>query len=105
MPINQDEYINAMAEDAATGKPMMKVAAVLTGSKAEDAILVIPSNTMDLEKVSSGIYLGGSGDLKVTLKNGSTVTFTGLSSGVIHPISAKRIFATGTTATSILAVN
>lgn len=77
----------------------------LNESKAQEAVLVAPSDTNDLAKVTSGIYLGGSGDLRVTLEKGSTVTFTNLSSGIIHPIAAKRIYATGTMATSILAVN
>jgi hypothetical protein len=77
----------------------------LIGSNAADAVAVVPSDTVDLAKVpTKGIYLGVSGDVKVTLSSGSTVTFTGLSSGVIHPIAAKRIYSTGTTATNILAV-
>jgi hypothetical protein len=32
------------------------------------------------------------------------VTFTGLAAGVIHPIAAKRVYATGTGATGIVGV-
>lgn len=77
----------------------------LMGSNAMDAVAITPNDGVDLAtKPTKGIYLGVSGDVKITLNSGNTVTFTNLSSGVIHPIAAKRIWATGTTATSILAV-
>lgn len=78
----------------------------------ENGYAVTPSDSVDLTFTNTdgntvtfttrGIYLGASGDLKVDLERGGTVTFTGLSAGVIHPVAAKRIYATGTTATSIL---
>lgn len=77
----------------------------LNESKAQEAVLVAPSDSVDLAKVARGVYIGSSGDLRVTLEKGTTVTFTALSGGIIHPIAAKRIHATGTTATNILAVN
>lgn len=74
-------------------------------SGATGAVAVTPSDTVDLARgATKGIYLGGGGNVKVDLANGDSVTFTGLAGGVIHPISAKRVWATGTTATSILAV-
>lgn len=74
-------------------------------SNAQGAVVVTPNDSADLTTVpTKGIYVGVTGDLKVTLNDGSTVTFTSLSSGVIHPLSVKRVWATGTTATSILAV-
>lgn len=74
-------------------------------SSADDALSVTPSDTVDLSKgISSGVYVGGSGDLNVTLRNGTTIKFVGLSAGIIHPIAAKRIHATGTTATNLIAV-
>jgi hypothetical protein len=77
----------------------------LTGSNASDAITIVPNDAADLGKVpTKGLYIGVSGDVKVTLNSGNTVTFTGLSSGVIHPIAVKRVWATGTTATNMLAV-
>lgn len=72
--------------------------------KAENALNVTPNDSTDLASTSVGIYVGVSGDLKVTLKGGAVITFIGLSSGVIHPIAATRIWATGTTATNIVAV-
>lgn len=77
----------------------------LIESNAQGAVAVTPNDSADLTTVpTKGIYVGVSGDLKVTLNDGSTVTFVSLSSGVIHPLAVKRVFATGTTATSVLAV-
>jgi hypothetical protein len=74
-------------------------------SSAEDAVLVTPSDSTDLAKgYTKGIYLGVGGDLVVTLRSGATVTFTNLSAGVIHAISATRVKSTGTTASNILAL-
>jgi hypothetical protein len=78
---------------------------LLSGSNAMDAAAVVPNDGADLAKgTTKGLYLGVSGDVKITLSSGSIVAFKGLSSGVIHPIAVKRVHATGTTATDILAV-
>lgn len=73
-------------------------------SPAENAFAVTTDNSTDLAISTRGIYVGVSGDLKVDTVGGNTVTFVGLAAGVIHPIRAKRIYATGTTATSIIGV-
>lgn len=51
-----------------------------------------------------GLYIGVSGDVKVIMLDGSTVTFTGLAAGVIHPICCVLVYNTGTTATNIVAL-
>lgn len=71
---------------------------------AKGAAAITPSDTTDLTTVTRGLYVGVSGNVKVDMADGTTVTFTGLASGIIHPISAVRVYATGTTATNILAV-
>ena len=66
-----------------------------------------PSDTVDLENFTRGIYVGGSGNVKVTMagtEGDIDLTFVGLAAGIIHPIIAKRIWFTGTTATNIIAV-
>lgn len=78
-------------------------------SSAQGAITVTPSDTVNLVLPSGvnktkGIYVGVSGNVKVRLTDNTEPTFVGLASGIIHPISAVRVYATGTTATSILAV-
>jgi len=49
-----------------------------------------------------GLYVGVSGDVKVTMVDGNDITYTGLAAGVIHAISCIRVYATGTTATNIV---
>ena len=51
-----------------------------------------------------GLYVGVSGDVKVTLAGGTVATFKDLSAGVVHPLSVKRVWSTDTTATDIVAL-
>jgi hypothetical protein len=71
-------------------------------SPAEDAFAITASDSTDLTKSTRSIYVGGSGNIKLTTVDGSTVTFNGAIAGSILPIRAKRIFSTGTTATNLI---
>lgn len=62
---------------------------------------ITPSNGADLPHVTRVLYLGGAGDLRVTMADGSLVTFAALSAGW-HPIRVSRVHATGTSATNII---
>jgi hypothetical protein len=70
---------------------------------AGDCIAVTPHDTNDLVAITSGISFGTAGNLTIITPNGRTVTIPGLAAGVIHPIRAKRIKATGTAASGIVA--
>jgi hypothetical protein len=70
----------------------------------QSAAAITPNDTTDLARVTRGIYVATTGALKVDMADSSTVTFTGLAAGVIHPIAAKRVYATGTGATGIVGV-
>ncbi len=59
------------------------------------------SDTVDLTVPARGIFVGVSGDVKVTMIDGTVGVWPNLVAGVIHPIEAKRIWVTGTTATGI----
>jgi len=52
--------------------------------------------------VCRGVYVGATGDLKLVTPKGQTVTLAGLAAGLVHPIQAKQIFSTGTTATGVM---
>jgi len=65
---------------------------------------ITPSNDNDLARVTRGLYVGVTGNVKVDMEDGSTITWVGLAAGMIHPIRAKRVYATLTTATSIIGV-
>jgi hypothetical protein len=71
---------------------------------AVHAFAITPHDANDLDYVTRGIYVGGAGNLKVTMLGGETVTFTGVAAGQIYPIRASRVFATLTTATSLVGV-
>lgn len=51
-----------------------------------------------------GIYVGGGGDIHVDLESGDEVTFTGALTGLIYPLRVQRVYATGTTATDLVAL-
>ena len=71
---------------------------------ADGAFAITPSDTEDLEQVTRGLYVGVSGDVKVDMANGDAVTFVSLAAGVIHPLRVRRVYSTGTAATSILGI-
>jgi len=62
---------------------------------------VTPTDGADLATLPRAIMVAGGGDLAVVLKDGSLLTLPGLAAGVIYPIRAMRVLATGTTATGI----
>jgi hypothetical protein len=70
---------------------------------SEQAVAVTPNDSTDLSKTTRGLYIGVSGDVKVNI-GGSTITFTAMAAGIIHPIGVTRVFSTDTTATNIVAV-
>ena len=74
-------------------------------SPIEFAVAITPDDATDIATVSRAIYVGVSGNVKVTLLGGEDITFVSLAAGVFHPIRATRIWSTGTTATSIVAAS
>lgn len=77
--------------------------AQLTFSSALSAAVVTVSDTNVLPQ-TRGLYVGGAGNIAVTMSDGNDVTFTGVTAGQILPISVIKVKATGTTATAIVAV-
>lgn len=76
---------------------------------AQGAITVTTSDTVNLAfptgtTYTRGVYVAVTGALKADMADGTTATFTGLAAGIVHPLGVKRIYATGTTATGILAL-
>lgn len=93
-----NSYPHAMDMDSASGKPMSKVVSNMT-----KAVSVVPDDLATINP-TKGLYLGGSGDVVVTMADGGDITLKGLSAGTIHQISVVAIKFTGTTATSIVAM-
>ena len=78
--------------------------------QAGRAAAVTPSNTVDIPAVTGGsnngcvLYVGGAGNLKVLTVGGDEVTFTAVPVGTFVPVQVLSVFATGTTATNIVAL-
>jgi len=87
---------------AADGQNLDKVIAesVRSYQRAED---VSPNNSTDLPHITKAIYVGGAGDVKIDLTQGGTVTLKAVPVGTFLQVEAKRVYATGTTATLMVA--
>jgi hypothetical protein len=81
--------------------------------QAERAAAVTPSDTVNIPSVSTAdgtgnngcvLYVGVAGDVKVTTVGGDDVVFTGILAGSFIPVQVLKVFATGTTATNIVAL-
>lgn len=66
------------------------------------AVAVTPDDDNDLTHVTRYLYVGGTGNVKVTMQGGETVVLTGLVQGHMHPIRVSRVHSTDTTATAII---
>lgn len=68
-----------------------------------DAVAVTPSDTVNLTNPSV-IYVGITGNVKVTTAQGSDVTFVGVPSGAVIPVQVIRVWNNGTSATNMVAI-
>ena len=50
------------------------------------------------------LYIGGPGNVTMTTNGSDTITLVGLNGGQFVPVQCVKVFATGTTATSIIAL-
>ena len=71
-------------------------------SPALSGVEVTPNDSANLQPTRA-LYVGGTGTLRVTMRNG-VVNFTAVQAGMIYPIEVSRVYATGTTATGIVAL-
>lgn len=67
-----------------------------------DGFDITPSDSTDLAYVTRAIYVGGTGNLKVTRLGGAVLTYYGVPAGMMYPIRVTRVWATGTTATHLI---
>jgi hypothetical protein len=69
------------------------------------ALAVTTSDTVDLPLgLTDAIYIGGAGNIVGVLENGNAVTFNSALAGHVLPFKFKRINATLTTATNLVAL-
>ena len=77
---------------------------VATSDPAYSARSLTPNDILDLNIVSRALYVGGAGDLSGEMLGGQSVVFAGLTAGTIIPIRVRKVKASGTTATEIVAL-
>ena len=71
---------------------------------AHHAVAVTPNDGADLTDTTRALYVGAAGDVKVDMYGSGTVTFVGVTAGSVLPVRVDRVYSTGTTATSIVAL-
>lgn len=76
--------------------------AVVLSSPITGAAAVTPNDATDLSEVTLALYIGTAGTLKVTMFDGSVVSYAAIAAGR-HPMRVKRVWSTGTSATGIVA--
>ena len=74
-------------------------------SPATGAVAVTPHDTNALAATTRAVYVGGAGALTVTMANGVNATFAAVPAGTTLPIRVTHVLATGTAATSIVALS
>jgi len=74
-------------------------------SPASSAVAITPSDESALAQVSRAVYVGGTGDLSVTMKDGNNATFKNLIGGSVIAIRVLKVLSTGTTATDIVVMH
>ncbi|WP_292079084.1 MULTISPECIES: spike base protein, RCAP_Rcc01079 family [Brevundimonas] len=75
------------------------------GGPARRAAAAAPSDTVDLTAYAKALYVGGAGNVRVLTvgaEDGDAVTFANHPVGWL-PVQVRRVLATGTTATQIVA--
>jgi hypothetical protein len=78
--------------------PDMELASVL------DAAAITPNDNADMAYAIRSMWVGGAGNVTVMLAKASApVTYYNVPAGTRLMVSATRVYATGTTATNILA--
>jgi len=68
------------------------------------AATVTPSDAVNLTQNARALYVGVGGNITVNLLDDTSVVFANVPTGSILPVRAKRVLATGTTASSLIAL-
>ena len=71
--------------------------------QATDAVAITPNDNSDLDNVSV-LYIGVGGHVKVRTRAGSDITFYNLNNGQFVPVQVRKVYATDTTATNLVAM-
>lgn len=71
---------------------------------ARGAVEITPSDSGSFNPNYRALYIGQKGHVKVDTLGGQTVTFSNVQTGTWLPVEVTRVYATGTTASSIVGV-
>lgn len=71
---------------------------------AREAAAIAPNDGTDIANLPRAIYVGTAGHVAVLMAGGQTVTFSNVAAGAILAIRARRVLATGTTASNLVAL-
>ena len=90
--------VTLMGADQYTGASSMFVY-----GPANDATVPTKSDTAsDPAGISKAIYIGTGGNLKVTTRDGTAVTFSNVQAGTVLPVRVDFVWTTGTTTSNEL---
>lgn len=76
---------------------------LMNADTGQGAFTITPSDSANLEAPVRAVYVGVTGNLKVTCLDGSVADFPNVPVGLLT-IGAVRVWSTGTTATSLRGV-
>jgi hypothetical protein len=69
-----------------------------------DASAVVPNDLNDLAVTPRALFVGQGGAVTLRMAGGQDVTFQNVQGGTILPVRARRVMATGTTASAMIAL-
>lgn len=95
-----DVFFPVPVPESAAQQP---IAVAPVAGPCPNAVAVTPSDTAYLPAVTRKVYVGTGGALAVVMRGGGVVTWANVPSGTQLDIQIKRVMATGTTASSIVA--
>lgn len=81
----------------------LKIPVTDTGP-GRQAFAVTPSDSVNYTNTARALYVGSGGTVVLVTTQDIAVTFTGLVGGTILPVWHKRVNATSTTATNLVAL-
>jgi len=76
---------------------------LVNNASFKSAASVTPSNTEDLSETASALWIGTTGNIKVDLEGAQGITFNAVPVGLLRA-RVKRVYATGTSASNIVAL-
>ncbi len=71
---------------------------------ANKVVAITPADS-DLSDIVQALYVGVTGDVRVTTVEDNDVTFQNVTGGSFLPIAVKRVWSTNTTASGILGLD